>query len=116
MKINLKNNQLIYRNKFSYSLNGNLGAVSSNLNAVTENVNNHSNALQTLNSASEWHTTGIADINSKIKNMFTMVTGSAQYTVNAGQSTAVYITHNIPAGYKVLGVVGFYSGNDLIYP
>ena len=71
MKINLKNNQLIYRNKFSYSLNGNLGAVSSNLNAVTENVNNHSNALQTLNSASEWHTTGIADINSKIKNMFT---------------------------------------------
>ena len=55
-------------------------------------------------------------LNDKFSNMFKIVTGSNQYTVNAGLSTVISTATNIPSGYSPLGVVGFYTGNDQVFP
>lgn len=58
----------------------------------------------------------IENTNSNLSNLFKKVTTSKEYTVTANGATVISISHTIPSGYKILGVVGFYTGHVSNYP
>ena len=56
-----------------------------------------------------------AEINSKMNNMFKVVTVSgASVAFAAGESRALTISYTSPSGYVPVGIVGFYTGNVAI--
>ena len=56
-----------------------------------------------------------AEINSKMNNMFKVVTVSgASVAFASGESRALTISYTSPSGYVPVGIVGFYTGNVAI--